>query len=304
MTCYRPVTAFKPLDGGALLFHEAKNCREIKIKCGGCIGCRIEKREEWALRCYLESKMHSVNSFLTLTYDDDHYPMYGSLNYRHWQLFAKKLRHKIGPFRFYVVGEYGEKLERPHWHALLFGVDFGDKRKCNSLRSSCDLYTSEVVGKLWGQGFHTIGSVTLSSARYCAAYSMKKITGPLAEAHYMRVDLLTGEVCVVEPEMARMSLKPGIGYTWFEKYWKDIWYTENDAVIVAGRKCRIPKYFRGVADRVDDIPRTFMDDVEFRDYIRADLNSAHSTADRLAVREHCEMARIAFNKERYNNGGL
>ena len=36
--------------------------------------------------------MHMFNSFVTLTYDDDHLPEYNSLNYKHFQDFMKRLR--------------------------------------------------------------------------------------------------------------------------------------------------------------------------------------------------------------------
>ena len=98
MTCYRPLTAFKPLDGGPVTFFEKPNSREIQLSCGQCIGCRIRKRENWAVRCYCESKMHQDNIFLTLTYDDEHLPSDGSLNYRHYQLFMKRLRKRSGRF--------------------------------------------------------------------------------------------------------------------------------------------------------------------------------------------------------------
>lgn len=135
MSCYRPITAFKPADGGPVLFVERKDTREIKIRCGQCIGCRIDKRDAWAVRCYAESKMHKANTFVTFTYDDDHLPV-GGLKYRDFQLMLKRLREKLGPFRFFMCGEYGEQFRRPHYHALFFGLDFPDKLKCNSVYSS------------------------------------------------------------------------------------------------------------------------------------------------------------------------
>ena len=121
MTCYRPFVAYAPLDGGALCFVERKDCREVKLACGQCIGCRIAKREAWAIRCVCESQMHLDNCFLTLTYDEESLPQYGSLEYRHVQLFFKRLRKKIGAFRYFVCGEYGPHGDRPHYHALIFG---------------------------------------------------------------------------------------------------------------------------------------------------------------------------------------
>ena len=122
MACYKPIEAFKDLAGGPVRFHEFKNSRRVQLKCGQCIGCRLERQEMWAVRCYAESRCHARNSFITLTYSPENYPMHGSLTYQDFQKFMYRLRRKYGPVRFFMAGEYGEQLERPHYHALLFGL--------------------------------------------------------------------------------------------------------------------------------------------------------------------------------------
>lgn len=49
-------------------------CDYIDIPCGQCIGCRLKRSKDWAIRCCLESKYFQSNSFITLTYNDDHLP--------------------------------------------------------------------------------------------------------------------------------------------------------------------------------------------------------------------------------------
>lgn len=317
MACYKPVTAYKPIDGGALEFTPTKESREIKIKCGQCIGCRIERQEMWALRCYVESKMHASNCFITLTYNEDNYPQYGSLNYSHFQLFMKRLRKRfaryalvrqdddtfirkdISNIRFFACGEYGEQDERPHYHALLFNHDFPDRVKCNSIRSAHDIYRSETLEKLWPYGFSSIGEVNYTTARYCATYAIKKMYGDKAKDHYSRVVAATGEIVEIEPEFAQMSLRPGIGAEWLEKYWRDL-YTVHDAIIVDGKKKRIPRYFD---KKMDDLVPLLMDDVEFQRQLKAEVFAADNTPERLAVREQVEIARRNFNQERSNSSG-
>lgn len=273
-----------------MVWNEGKNTREVQVRCGQCIGCRIDKRDGWAVRCYLESKMHAENCFATLTYDEEHYPMHGSLVYRDAQLFLKRTRKALGPFRFFIVGEYGERLQRPHWHILFFGMRPFDCRKSNWMRSKSDVYTSEVLGQCWGKGQHSIGEVTFQSARYCATYTTKVITGQLAEQHYRRVDERTGEEVMVRPEMARMSLKPGIASGWFDKYYPEI-YTHN-AVIVNGSKKRIPEYFD---DRLAiAAPELYDEIVEKR---TKEVKHEEQTRQRLAVREACAIARSKFLEE-------
>lgn len=168
MPCYRPVTAFKPLDGGAISFKELKNHREIKLPCGRCIGCRVEIVDAWAFRCMAEASLHEHKHFLTLTYNDESLPADESLDHRHWQLFAKKVRKHLGPFRFFMCGEYGDQFGRPHFHALLYGLNVPDLYKINSVYSRHQVYSSRIAESLWGNGFCSFGTVTHESARYCA----------------------------------------------------------------------------------------------------------------------------------------
>ena len=169
---------------------------------------------KWAVRCMHEASMHMFNSFVTLTYDDDHLPEYNSLNYKHFQDFMKRLRKSHNGVRFYMCGEYGEDFSRPHYHALLFNCFFPDRKKHSTGDSGSVIYTSEALTKLWPFGFSSIGDVTFESAAYCSRYIMKKVTGDLAESHYETVDLSTSEVSARVPEFNRMSLKPGIGAEW------------------------------------------------------------------------------------------
>jgi len=295
MPCYRPVTVWKPLDGGPVSFRELKDHREIEIPCSKCIGCRIQRQEAWAFRCYAESKMHSRNCFITLTYDDEHLPNDCSLNHREWQLFAKKLRQKAGPFRFFMCGEYGDNTGRPHYHALLFGFDFDDKRKCNSVYSSHDLYESELLSEVWGKGFCSIGEVTYASARYVSAYTCKSVSGDSAD-RYSLVDPYTGEITVRESPYGRMSLRPGLGASWFEKYWPEVY--AHGGVHVAQKKQKIPLFFDELFAKLH--PEEF-DDSKFSRSKEAEKFIDNNTVGRLATREKCVIAKRKFNKERYSH---
>lgn len=46
----------------------------IVAPCGVCDACFAMRAREWAARCVFEAQTHSVNSFVTLTYDDSHLP--------------------------------------------------------------------------------------------------------------------------------------------------------------------------------------------------------------------------------------
>ena len=41
------------------------------LPCGRCMGCRLERSRQWALRCFHESKLYEDNCFVTLTFSDE-----------------------------------------------------------------------------------------------------------------------------------------------------------------------------------------------------------------------------------------
>ena len=239
MACYSPLRAFRSrerVDGKrALVFNPTHGYADMKVMlpCGQCIGCRLEKSRQWAMRCVHEASLHGENCFITLTYSDEYLPPLGSLDREAFPLFMKRLRKRFQPqrIRFYSSGEYGEKTQRPHYHALLFGFDFPDKIFLRK-RGEYDCWNSPILEKLWPFGLSEIGSVTFASAQYCAGYMMKKVTGDLAEAHYARVNPHTGEIGYLEREYATMSRRPGVGRAWIDKFKEEVY--RHDNVIISG----------------------------------------------------------------------
>jgi hypothetical protein len=190
-----------------------------------------------------EAQMHERNSFLTLTYDQDHLAS-SSLQYRDYQLFMKRLRkHARQPgLRFYMAGEYGERYRRPHFHACIFGYDFADKTPYKKSPSGFQIYKSLQLNKLWPYGTeNTIGEVNFQTAAYTARYVMKKITGDPAEKHYEQINDETGEIEKLKPEFNQMSRRPGIGQTWLQKYTADV-YPEGK-MVVNGNEVNSPRYY-------------------------------------------------------------
>lgn len=187
--------------------------------------------------------MHEQNSYITLTFSDRHLPVDYSVSTRDMQLFLKKLRKSVQPkrVRFYLGAEYGEKFQRPHYHALLFGHDFTDKIKWKRNHKDQWLYTSQELSKLWPYGHSSIGDVTFESAAYVARYCTKKIGGDEAANHYLRVHPLHGFICRVKPEFSLMSRMPGIGQTWFDKFKSDVF--PSDQCIVDGRAVPMPRFY-------------------------------------------------------------
>jgi len=218
------------------------------VPCGQCIECRLRRSRDWAVRCMHEASLHEENSYITLTYADEYLPKGGTLDRRAFPLFMKRLRKEVGAVRYFHAGEYGEENGRPHYHALLFGLRFGDERACGVSKSGFAQFASDTLSDVWSFGFHTIGAVSFESAQYVARYCVKKVTGAGAAAHYERVDA-QGVIHQLEPEYATMSRRPGIGAKWIEKYRGDVY--RDDGVMARGHLVVPPRYYDKVEGQVD-----------------------------------------------------
>lgn len=300
--CCRPLEAYKPDAGGSLVFYERAGYSPLSIRCGQCIGCRLDRSCQWAVRCMHEAQMHNECMFITLTYNDKNLPLDSGLHYEDFQLFMKSLRDRYAhyddygnywrlPIRFFMCGEYGDLRQRPHFHACIFGLRFDDLRMYKRLSSGSNLYTSDILSEIWGKGFTSVGDVTFESAAYIARYVVKKVFGDVANEHsaYKYVDDY-GEVHFREAEFAHMSLKPGIGYRWFQKFYPEVF--PRDEVIVNGRKATVPKYYKKLLDKNDfgfDI-----DAIDFERFKRSLCVGEDGTPARLKVRETVAKALLAF----------
>lgn len=193
-----------------------------------------------------EAQEHRDNSFITLTYKDEHLT-YGysqaTLVKDDLQKFWKRLR-KVVPnaIRYFACGEYGECGARPHYHACLFGFDFPDKTILRS-ENGRDLYHSDLLDSAWTHGHCSVGALTASSAAYVARYIMDKKLGKERDYYVERG---------IEPEFIVMSRGGktkkdgtktfGIGGLWFSKYAGDI-YPQDRVVTEGGFESRPPRYY-------------------------------------------------------------
>lgn len=265
----------------------------VTLPCGRCVGCRLERSRQWAVRCVHEAQLHQDNSFITLTYSDVNLPYGGTLVKKHFQDFAKRVRKQYADRKisYFHCGEYGDRSRRPHYHALLFGLDWSDKAAYKRSADGSQLYTSALLQRLWPAGFCTTGAVTFESAAYCARYVMKKMTGSLAEAYYQVVVPETGEVVQLQPEYITMSLKPAVGKGWFDEYRDDVY--PDDFVVMRGREMKPPKYYDRLLELEDP---SGLDEIKQARALCAVASKANSTPERLAVREKVKLARTRMLK--------
>lgn len=289
MVCYHPVHGYRA-PNGQIVSSPTRGYvdRPAVRRCRNCIGCRYDRASEWATRIMHEAQLHPFNSFITLTYSPEHLPADKSLDYTHFQKFMKRLRkwHRK-KIRFYMCGEYGSQLGRPHYHAIIFGLQFPDLRKHKFDKKTGEtLFTSAVLTQLWPYGFSSIGSVTYASAGYVARYVVDKINGDLADDHYFNPE--TGSWRT--PEFNNMSLKPGIAAGWFEKYGEtDVF--PHDHVIVKGRKAPVPKYYNTLYERAhEDVYKS----IKIKRALDRAKRTNHpdNTPERLAVKKQVFQAKV------------
>lgn len=217
----------KPRDGDGL---------HRWLRCGQCLGCRLDWAADWALRCEKEAKCWPSNSFVTLTYSDSELPIgsttRSTVSKREFQLFMKRLRKELGEgIRFFASGEYGDANDRAHYHALLFNCSFPDRVLWRTSRGN-PLFRSPLLERLWPFGFSTIGDVNFQTANYVARYVVKKLRGAIAQTQYADR----------EPPFVLMSRRPGIGAAWFERNRRDL--LPSGTVVYGESKLRpAPRFF-------------------------------------------------------------
>lgn len=307
MPCFSPLNGYRSLrvnpltQKRSIVFRPSEGYRDLPVTlpCGQCIGCRLEHSRQWAIRCSHEASLYKNNCFITLTYNTQNLPKFGSLDYEHPVKFMKRLRKQFGQgIRSYGCGEYGDKSNRPHYHICLFNFDFQDRIHWKTHRGN-KYYLSESLKKLWPYGHSITADFTFETAAYVARYVTKKKTGKQKSDYEVYTDLQTGEIISIAPEkpIAR-SMRPGVGRNFLEKYQSDIY--PFDEVILRGKKMRPPKYYDNVLDSIDPDLMTL---IRAKRRKKAKSNTQHNTFDRLRTREKIQSLKAKQLIRSYENEG-
>lgn len=197
MPCFHPYTGWQSPDGKHFTLHKQTRADQnrLDIPCGGCLGCRMAYAKHWAIRNHHEYTQHDRAAWVTLTYDDEHLPP--TLTKPDLANYIRRLRkpRAARPIRFFACGEYGEQRGRPHYHAIIYGLDAGAD--------------GDRLHNTWGRGHTDVTPVTPAIINYTAGYTAKKIGWK--ENIREQVDPTTGEVYTWQPPFLQMSRRPGIG---------------------------------------------------------------------------------------------
>lgn len=263
MSCYHPLKAWhigyhdSGKDKYKITSHTTDYVKgaladPIEIPCGRCIGCRLAYSRQWADRCMLEMKYHKVTWFCTFTYDDEFLPINENVNCntgevfesatldkRDFQLFMKRLR-KNYPYdnhlKYFCAGEYGDVTYRPHYHAIMFGLQLDDLELYSRAEDGYNYYRSPWLEKIWKKGMVIVAEATWDTCAYTARYIMKKQYGSAAQIY---------EMYNIQPEFTLMSRKPAIGLEFYED--NKHWIFDSDFIFIGtdrdSYQIKPPKYY-------------------------------------------------------------
>lgn len=221
-------------ENGELLGYRSFLDEYLEIPCGHCIGCRLARSKEWVIRLCLEKAYYPDDScyFLTLTYDPLHMPKDNQLRKKDLQDFWKRLRKSGQKFRYFACGEYGENTHRPHYHAIVFGLDIKDLQAYSLSDKLSQLYKSKTIQDIWSNGLVSIGFADSASIAYTAGYCEKKQVA------------IDGSKDFVKPFVI-MSRKPAIG---------TFYYLDNKEAIISSNKV----YGDFGSSHTGSVPRHFL----------------------------------------------
>lgn len=194
------------------------------VGCGRCVPCLRKKQIDWCFRLNKELKASASACFLTLTYNPETIP-YTEGGYtllrKDFQDFMKRLRKhaKTTKIKYYACGEYGDKTERPHYHAIVF-----------NLPKPFDKY----IQKAWKFGHIHVGTVTEQSIFYTTKYALKGLRrkNPLDVDKWGR-----------EPQFQLMS--NGLGISYIKHTIIDYLQTNGTKLLTiqGGAKKKLPRYY-------------------------------------------------------------
>lgn len=197
----------------------------LLVPCGKCAACKANSGRDWSTRLQAEAFDHRYVYFATLTYDPANLPyVHGvpSLCKRDFQLFMKRFRKRYKkPIRFFACGEYGDRTNRPHYHAIFFMDEpLGRLTLCGP-----NVYKSSDLQSAWGLGLTEVSYAEPSCMAYVAGYVQKKY--------------LDDRVHEVEP-FCVMSRRPGLG----SSFLVDHPCYDSTVYLAKGKKAPLPRFFK------------------------------------------------------------
>lgn len=218
------------------------------VPCGKCAQCVKSKLKVWTFRIENHLRVTSNPLFVTLTYSNENLPYcvdedtgeifnIPTLKKRDCQLFFKRLRKSyeksrktkklpIKKISYFLVGEYGSRFGRPHYHAIIFNLD-----------------EPELIATNWGLGFTFTLPLLSGGIGYVLKYMAKvghkrnKPAQPefsLPSKGIGRSYLTPNVVTMHKRDLARNYVtSPTVGKMALPKYYKDLLFSPDERYIVS-----------------------------------------------------------------------
>lgn len=159
------------------------------VPCGQCLNCRIDKQNQLVDRCEYEFINYGCGAFVTFTYDDAHNQKNAfidckdgqvkySINKKDGKDFLNRLNKLVHAenkktgynplcrkdYKYIITSEYGDKLNRNHFHCLFFGLDFA--------------YCERLFWRAWqNQGAIQVGAIKNGGIGYVTKYISNQTFG-------------------------------------------------------------------------------------------------------------------------------
>lgn len=300
MACLNPRMGWPDLRAGGRLTFDPDRRRDLGAcvftRCRGCLGCRLDAAAEWTVRC--EHEAHTCggrSAFVTLTFDDAHFPHGHEALVREVKLFVKRLRKRCdaGEVRTFGCVELGTSGRRPHAHLLVFGATFERGRPVARGAAGSVCWQSDELDRLWSRGgvslgHASFGEFTRESAGYVARYTMARrsandVLGQLELVPHP----LTGVLYGFRPSW-RVEASKGLGRAWVELFGRAA--VEQGAVIGRGGvRSAVPRWYGREVERLFGAGVGASAECVAQEHV---LSQAwNSTPERLAVRGEVLAAR-------------
>lgn len=207
------------------------------FNCGRCHNCRINYTSMWTLRLLYELDNWSEASFVTLTYNDNNLPANYGLCPEHLTKFFKRLRKNLSTefgsskkIKYYACGEYGDKTKRPHYHAIIFGLDNYSDKDREILKQSWTYCEPWFFDKNRGRNSCML-PVCREDIQYVTGYVQKKLNGDMADKEYASKGII--------PPFSRVSQRMGLDFALKNKDR----LINNGFTFINGKRISIPRYF-------------------------------------------------------------
>lgn len=175
------------------------------IPCNRCLNCRIDKINSYSDRCEYELIKRRAGAFVTFTYDDYHIThlyrkdskgkLVATLSRDDSRRFLYRLNKNVKKelksmgmdtcplmqkdYKYVLSGEYGDHgtvFDRPHFHALFFGLDYA--------------FCKKIFARSWrGQGEIKVLPITQGAPQYVLDYITTMEYGEMRKIKYTNNNL-------------------------------------------------------------------------------------------------------------------